>query len=68
MILSDLIRFGHRVTGHYPTKITVVGFGMKRRRFEDIHRTAMRWPAEQFTYIGIDDEEEARFPSIFWFA
>lgn len=29
---------------------------MKRTRFEEVHRSAMRWPRETFTYIGIDDE------------
>lgn len=29
---------------------------MKRTRFEEVHRSAMRWPREAFAYIGIDDE------------
>ena len=38
--------------------VTVVGFGMKRRRYEDVHRAALRWPASAFRYIGIDNENE----------
>lgn len=29
---------------------------MKRRRFTDVHRAAMRWPAGAWKYIGIDNE------------
>ncbi|KIM22970.1 hypothetical protein M408DRAFT_11804 [Serendipita vermifera MAFF 305830] len=28
----------------WPEKITVIGFEMKRRRFEQLHRRALRWP------------------------
>lgn len=45
-------------TGSYPTAITVVGYGMKRRRYVDVHRAALRWPSAAFTYIGIDNEED----------
>lgn len=31
---------------------------MKRSRFTDVHREAIRWPREAFTYIGIDDVGE----------
>lgn len=30
-------------TGSYPTKITVVGYEFKRRRFEQLHRAALRY-------------------------
>lgn len=46
------------MTGRYPTRVTVVGFGMKRSRFTDVHRAALRWPLGSFTYIGIDDAGE----------
>jgi hypothetical protein len=45
-----------RFTGHYPDRITVVGYGMKRARYEDVHRAAIRWPMDKFEYIGIDNE------------
>lgn len=46
---------------------------MKRQRFEDVHRAALRWPQLQFKYIGIDNEVgtsdaysgEVRSPSFF---
>ncbi|KAF7315259.1 hypothetical protein MIND_00040300 [Mycena indigotica] len=51
-LVFSIARF-HEVTGHYPSKITVVGYEMKRARFLDIHRTAIRWQ-DPFTYIGVD--------------
>jgi hypothetical protein len=38
----------------WPEKITVVGFEMKRARFVELHRAALRWPKERFEYIGVD--------------
>lgn len=38
--------------------VTIVGYGMKRRRYEDVHRMALRWPSRAFTYIGIDNDHE----------
>ncbi|KAJ7718010.1 hypothetical protein DFH07DRAFT_337494 [Mycena maculata] len=52
-LLFSLIRF-YEVTGSYPEKITVVGYEMKRARFVELHRTAIRWPEDRFQYIGID--------------
>ena len=56
-LLFSIARF-HEYTGNYPTKITVVGYEMKRRRFTDLHRAALRWPQTKFHYIGIDAEGE----------
>ena len=54
-LLFSIARF-REVTGRWPDKITVVGYGMKRKRFEQLHRGAIRFPAQRFRYIGIDDE------------
>lgn len=54
-LLFSIARF-HEVTGGYPEHITVIGFEMKRKRFEELHIRALRWPQEQFTYVGIDEE------------
>lgn len=54
-LLFSIARF-HEVTGSYPTNITVVGFGMKKPRFQELHRKAIRWPEERFEYVGIDVE------------
>jgi hypothetical protein len=52
-ILFSIARF-HEVTGGYPSQITVVGYEMKRRRFEGLHRAAIRFPAVLFEYIGLE--------------
>jgi hypothetical protein len=52
-LLFSIARF-HEYTGNYPAEITVIGYAFKRLRFLDLHRAALRWPIEQFHYIGID--------------
>lgn len=52
-LLFSIARF-HEYTGVYPSKITIVGYEMKRRRFTDLHRAAIRWPKHRFEYLGID--------------
>jgi hypothetical protein len=61
-LLFALARF-REYTGRYPIRITVVGYSFKQRRFEELHRTALRWPTDKFTYIGIglpDAADEAQ--------
>ncbi|GAA5821038.1 hypothetical protein JCM10212_006520, partial [Sporobolomyces blumeae] len=53
-VLFSIARF-KEFTGHYPTFITVVGYGMKSLRYKTLHRLAVRWPSAQFRYIGIDN-------------
>lgn len=60
--LFSIARF-REYTGSYPERITVVGYGMKRSRFEELHAKAIRWPVKssvrgqrRFHYVGIDDE------------
>jgi hypothetical protein len=62
-VLFSIARF-RELTGVYPTRITVVGHDFKRRRFEGLHRLALRWPKLRFTYEGVPlgseaDEREA---------
>ncbi|KAK0486064.1 hypothetical protein IW261DRAFT_1559494 [Armillaria novae-zelandiae] len=56
-LLFSIARF-HEYSGRYPDHITVVGYEMKRARFTDLHRAALRWPKEKFHYIGIDPKAE----------
>jgi len=51
-LLFSICRF-HEVTGHYPKKITMVGFDFKKDRFVKLHRYAIKFPEAQFTYVGI---------------
>jgi hypothetical protein len=45
-LLFSLCRF-FEMTGQYPEKLTVVGFGFKEKRFTDLHRKAIRFPKER---------------------
>ncbi|CAA7259181.1 unnamed protein product [Cyclocybe aegerita] len=57
-LLFSIARF-HEFTGHFPTKITVVGYEFKRPRFMELHRTALRWPEAKFEYLGVDPEHDS---------
>lgn len=50
-LLFGLCRF-HELTGAYPAHVTVVSYSLKKRRFVDLHRAALRWPANLFHFIG----------------
>ncbi|KAJ7647572.1 hypothetical protein FB45DRAFT_1052032 [Roridomyces roridus] len=52
-LIFSIARF-HEFTGHYPERILVVGYQMKRARFMDLHRAAIHWPENRFDYIGMD--------------
>jgi hypothetical protein len=52
-LLFSVCRF-KEVTGAYPSRITVVGFSFKGPRFTELHRGAIRFPEEYFSYDGID--------------
>jgi hypothetical protein len=54
----SIARF-RELTGAYPTTITVVGHDFKRRRFEQLHRHALRWPKARFIYEGVPLRNEA---------
>ncbi len=49
------------MTGSYPTKITVVSFTFKQRRFETLHTPALQWPSDRFHYIGVDPPASTGF-------
>lgn len=52
-LLFALCRF-HELSGSYPERVTVVSFGFKRWRFEELHRAAVRFPRTRFAFEGID--------------
>jgi hypothetical protein len=52
--VSTFVTNTHHNSGTYPEYITVIGYEMKRKRFEDLHSNALRWPRGKFEYIGID--------------
>ena len=58
-LLFSIARF-REYTGHFPSKLTVVGYDFKRPRFEELHRSALRWPKDKFNYIGIDPDHNSK--------
>ncbi|PPQ77221.1 hypothetical protein CVT25_011067 [Psilocybe cyanescens] len=56
-LLFSIARF-HEFTGHFPTKITVIGYEFKRRRFTELHRKAIAWPQNKFNYVGVDPNHD----------
>jgi hypothetical protein len=57
-VLFSIARF-HELTGAYPSRVTIVGHAFKRRRFEQLHRLALRWPKTRFAYEGLPLRNEA---------
>ena len=55
--LFGLARF-RELTGRYPDHVTVVGWAFKARRFS-LHARALRFPADRFTYEGVNDPADA---------
>ncbi|THH04302.1 hypothetical protein EW145_g5625 [Phellinidium pouzarii] len=55
-LLFSIARF-RTVTNHYPKRMTVVGYAIKEDRFDELHRAALRWPAKNWHYVGIDMED-----------
>jgi len=56
-LVFSIARF-HEVTGRYPTWVTIVGYAMKKRRFEELHGKAIRWPEGKLVYVGIDGDQK----------
>lgn len=51
-LLFSVCRF-REVQGYYPSKITVVGFDFKGKRYAELHRQAIGYPTANFSYIGV---------------
>mmetsp|Transcript_10589 Transcript_10589/g.22436 ORF Transcript_10589/g.22436 Transcript_10589/m.22436 type:complete len:342 (+) Transcript_10589:1454-2479(+) len=54
-LLFSVCRF-HEITQRYPTNITMVSFGFKRERFQNIHASALRFPPQRFHFIAAGDQ------------
>jgi hypothetical protein len=52
-LLYGLCRF-RELVGNWPEFVTAAGWKFKGERF-DLHRAAVRWPAERFRYEGVND-------------
>jgi hypothetical protein len=52
-LLYGLYRF-EQIAGAWPGRITVCGWGFKRRRIAELHRKALRW-VRDFAYSAVND-------------
>jgi len=52
-VLYGLYRF-EQIAGRWPERITVCGWGFKRRRVAELHRKALKWTSE-FAYSAVND-------------
>lgn len=52
-LLFSIARF-FEVVGQYPSQVTIIGYEFKRKRYMDLHRSAIKFPVSHFEYIGID--------------
>lgn len=51
-LLFSVCRF-REIYGKYPMKIKVVGFDFKAKRFQELHRKAIGFPEQNFSYVGV---------------
>ncbi|KAI5807999.1 hypothetical protein DFH27DRAFT_478701 [Peziza echinospora] len=56
-LLFSICRF-REYTGIYPKSVTVIGYEFKRHRFSQVHRPAILFPEDRFTYVGIDHKNQ----------
>jgi len=59
-LLTCCFRF-YEITGSYPRKITMVSFSFKEKRFKQMHASAIRWPKDQFVFVGYDPPASTGF-------
>jgi len=52
-VLFGLHRF-REIAGDWPQRVTVCGWGFKRRRIAELHRRALGW-TRQFEYVAVND-------------
>lgn len=55
-LLFGICRF-REVNGVLPEHVSLVSWEFKRERFAELHREAIGWPREKFTYVGANDPE-----------
>jgi hypothetical protein len=55
-LLLGICRF-REFTGRWPEAVTLVSWEFKRRRF-GLHREAIRWPEDRFSYTGANDPDD----------
>lgn len=56
-LLFPLLEY-NSMLNRWPKHITLISHDFKRRRFEELHCPAIRWPLENLTYVGIDPPDD----------
>jgi len=51
-VLYSICRF-REIKGYYPSRVFIVGFDFKSRRFEQLHRMAIGFSPERFHYVKV---------------
>jgi len=59
-LLFSICRF-YEIVGQYPAKISLISFSFKKDRFEHYHRSAVRYPARSFNFVGVDPPSSTGF-------
>ena len=57
-LLYSICRF-RQLTGSYPAHITMVSLPFKEHRFREVHRHAIRYPRQHFSFVGVGASSEA---------
>lgn len=52
-LLFSIYRF-KQFTEEFPKRITIVGFGFKKRRFLELHAKAINFPVKDVKYVSVD--------------
>ena len=55
-LLFSILRF-HAMTSRFPAHVTVISHDFKKHRFLELHAPALRWPARNMTFVGVDPPE-----------
>ncbi|SCV05799.1 LANO_0H15434g1_1 [Lachancea nothofagi CBS 11611] len=54
-LLYSIVNF-QAATSNCPSKVTIAGFGFKKKRFQDYHTIAIDYPASQLNYLSYEPQ------------
>lgn len=55
-LLFAILRF-HAMTRRFPAHVAIISHDFKKNRFLELHAPAIRWPARNLTFKGVDPAE-----------
>ena len=55
-LLFSILRF-HVMTARFPAHVIIISHDFKKHRFLELHAPAIRWPARNVTFVGVDPPE-----------